>query len=76
LLLAVGEGVFSLDRVAGEVGEVLLERVAGRQSEDEVTVYKSVGAAFLDAATAHVAYAAAVKLTVGTPFAFDAGPAA
>jgi ornithine cyclodeaminase/alanine dehydrogenase-like protein (mu-crystallin family) len=71
LLLPVAEGVFSLDQVAGEVGEVLLGRVSGRLSSDEVTIYKSVGAAFLDAATAHLAYGAAVELTVGTPFAFD-----
>lgn len=73
LLLAVGEGLFSLDRVAGEVGELLLGQVTGRQAADEITVYKSVGAAFLDAATAHLAYGAAMKLTVGTAFAFDAG---
>jgi ornithine cyclodeaminase len=71
LLLPVAEGVFSLDRVVGEVGEVLLGRAAGRDSKDEVTIYKSVGAAFLDAATAHLAYSAAVELTIGTPFAFD-----
>ena len=33
--------------------------VAGRRADDEVTVYKSVGAAFLDAATARLAYEAA-----------------
>jgi ornithine cyclodeaminase/alanine dehydrogenase-like protein (mu-crystallin family) len=34
-------------------------------------VYKSVGAAFLDAATARLAYEAAVRLTVGTSFDFS-----
>jgi ornithine cyclodeaminase len=73
LLLPVGEGAFELERVAGEIGELLLRSVEGRRSADEVTVYKSVGAAFLDAATARLAYQAAVKLTVGTAFEFDAG---
>jgi ornithine cyclodeaminase/alanine dehydrogenase-like protein (mu-crystallin family) len=73
LLLPVQEGAFSLDRVAGEVGEVLLGQAPGRRANDEVTVYKSVGAAFLDAATARLAYTRALELTVGTLFDFDVG---
>jgi alanine dehydrogenase len=73
LLLPVKEAGFMLEDVAGEVGEVLLGRVAGRRAEDEVTVYKSVGAAFLDAATARLAYEGASRLTLGTPFDFERG---
>jgi ornithine cyclodeaminase/alanine dehydrogenase-like protein (mu-crystallin family) len=58
--------------VAGEVGEVLLETVRGRTSDDEVTIYKAVGAAFLDAATARLAFAQAGRLAVGTVYEFDA----
>jgi ornithine cyclodeaminase/alanine dehydrogenase-like protein (mu-crystallin family) len=70
LLLPVQEGAFSLDDVAGELGEVLLGRVPGRRHPEEVTVYKSVGAAFLDAATARLAYRRAVRDGVGQEFAF------
>jgi ornithine cyclodeaminase/alanine dehydrogenase-like protein (mu-crystallin family) len=38
---------------------------------DEVTVYKSVGAAFLDAATARLAFEQAQATQRGTGFAFD-----
>jgi len=72
LLIPVHEGVFELSRVAGEVGELVLEQVEGRRHAAEVTVYKSVGAAFLDAATARLGYAEAVRLTLGTAFTFDA----
>jgi ornithine cyclodeaminase len=72
LLIPVHEGVFELSHVAGEVGEVLTGRVTGRRTDAEITVYKSVGAAFLDAATAHLAYAEATRLTLGTAFEFDA----
>jgi len=72
LLLAVSDGVFALGDVVGEVGEVLLGRVPGRASADEVTVYKSVGAAFLDAATARLAFEQAGHLAVGTVYEFDA----
>jgi len=55
----------------GEVGEVLLKRTPGRASATEVTIYKSVGAAFLDAATARLAYDQAGVKGVGTVYAFD-----
>jgi len=58
--------------VRGEIGEVLLGTVAGRQSQQELTVYKSVGAAFLDAATARLAFEAAGEQAVGTLYEFDA----
>jgi len=60
-----------VDTVRGEVGEVLLDRVPGRQRQQEVTVYKSVGAAFLDAATARLAFDAAGEQAVGTIYEFD-----
>jgi ornithine cyclodeaminase/alanine dehydrogenase-like protein (mu-crystallin family) len=59
-----------LESVAGELGEVLLGTAPGRTSADEVTVYKSVGAAFLDAATARLAFDKAGRLAVGTVYEF------
>jgi ornithine cyclodeaminase len=72
LLLAVGESSFRLDSVRGEIGELLLGRVSGRRTPDEVTFYKSVGAAFLDAATARLAFEAASHQGLGTVYEFDA----
>jgi ornithine cyclodeaminase/alanine dehydrogenase-like protein (mu-crystallin family) len=56
--------------VAGELGEVLLGGASGRASAEEVTIYKSVGAAFLDAATARLAFDQAGRLAVGTVYEF------
>jgi ornithine cyclodeaminase/alanine dehydrogenase-like protein (mu-crystallin family) len=70
LILAQQAGAFS--ELAGEVGEVLLGAVYGRTSDTEVTIYKSVGAAFLDAATARLAFAEASRSGIGTVYAFDA----
>jgi ornithine cyclodeaminase len=61
-----------VDTVRGEVGEVLLGRVEGRSNDQEVTLYKSVGAAFLDAATARLAFDAASQQSTGTVYEFDA----
>ena len=49
-----------------EVGEVLLGTRPGRQSPDEITVYKSMGHASEDVAAAAVVYRAALAAGVGT----------
>jgi ornithine cyclodeaminase/alanine dehydrogenase-like protein (mu-crystallin family) len=72
LLLAVADGAFTLDQTVGEIGELILGRGLTRTTDDEITLYKSVGAAFLDAATARLAYQAAVHQGVGTVYEFDA----
>ena len=72
LLLAVPEGMFDVARVAGEVGEVILGTKPGRTATDEVTVYKSVGAAFLDAATARLAFDNSGHVGAGTVYEFSA----
>jgi ornithine cyclodeaminase len=70
LRLAEQEGGVELD-VVGELGEVLLGKAPGRTDAREVTVYKSVGAAFLDAVTARLALDEAGARAVGTVYAFD-----
>ena len=72
LLLAVADGVFALPDVAGEVGEVILGTIDGRTSAGAVTVYKSVGAAFLDAATARLAFEEARRVGAGSAYEFGA----
>jgi ornithine cyclodeaminase len=51
IVRAVGEGLIQAADVR-ELGEVVLERVPGRGSREEVTVYKSVGNGTQDAALA------------------------
>ena len=70
LLIPVREGALALEAIVGELGEVLLGRAPGRQAPTDITVYKSVGAAFLDAATARLAYQQALAAGVGAPFTF------
>lgn len=52
-----------------ELGEVLAGLETGRQSEDEITVYKSTGSGFEDAVVARIVYDAAVAARVGTDVA-------
>jgi ornithine cyclodeaminase/alanine dehydrogenase-like protein (mu-crystallin family) len=46
--------------IVGELGEVVAGRVPGRQSEDEVTVFKSLGLAVEDVVSAELVYRAAL----------------
>ena len=48
-----------------EIGEVLAGRKPGRQSRDEITLYKSTGHAVEDAATARLVYDRALDMGVG-----------
>ncbi|WP_454797242.1 ornithine cyclodeaminase family protein [Novosphingobium lindaniclasticum] len=57
-LVARAAGVVSDDHIVAEIGEVLLGRALGRRSADEITVYKSLGHAVQDlASAAHIFHA-------------------
>ena len=70
LVFPDSEGVFSADDVAGEVGEVLLGRVPGRQSEKEITLFESVGISVEDIAAAALVFRKAESLGLGSLFEF------
>lgn len=62
----IREGRFGAGHVAGELGEVLLGRVAGRRRDDEVTIFKSLGMAVEDVAAADLVYRRALERGAGT----------
>jgi ornithine cyclodeaminase/alanine dehydrogenase-like protein (mu-crystallin family) len=66
LLIPRAEGAIGDDHVQGELGEVLLGRVDGRRTDDEITVFKSLGLAVEDVASAHHIHARAQAVGLGT----------
>jgi ornithine cyclodeaminase len=66
LLLARAEGAIGDDHVTGEVGEVLIGRVEGRRTDAEITLFKSLGLAVEDVASAHHIHARARATGAGT----------
>jgi alanine dehydrogenase len=66
ILLALEEKSITPDHVQTEIGEVLARTKPGRSKADEVTLYKSVGIAIQDVATAHLVYHKALAKNVGT----------
>ena len=66
ILLAIKEKCFTERDIHGEVGEVLAGTKPGRTTAGELTLYKSVGIAIQDVATAHLVYQKALQRGVGT----------
>lgn len=58
-LVAKEAGLVGDDHVVGEIGEVLLGTLAGRQSDEQITAYKSLGHAVQDLAAAAYIYRSA-----------------
>jgi 1-pyrroline-2-carboxylate reductase [NAD(P)H] len=48
ILVPMAEGVISAEQVKGELADLCAGRVAGRESDSEITVFKSVGCALGD----------------------------
>ena len=64
-IIPMKEGRFSRQNVRGELGELLLGRVKGRESHEEITVMKTVGFATLDVVAAAEIYKKAKAAGVG-----------
>jgi ornithine cyclodeaminase/alanine dehydrogenase len=63
-------GEWGWDRVAGDLGDVIVGKVPGRTSRDEITLFKSVGLAIQDMSAARIVFNEAVKRGIGTDFEF------
>jgi ornithine cyclodeaminase len=58
-LRAKRAGLIGDDHILGEIGQVLAGAVEGRRSEDEITIYKSLGHIVQDLASAWAVYGGA-----------------
>ena len=66
VLLAIGEGYLTAERIHAELGEIAGGRKPGRISREEITVFKSLGLAIEDVVSAGLAYRRAVAVGLGT----------
>ncbi len=70
-LAALRSGAITPEHVIGEVGEVLLGRKPGRQSDEDITLFKSLGIIAEDLVAAHHALTVAEANGDGAVIAFD-----
>jgi ornithine cyclodeaminase len=64
VVLGIQEGRFAASHILAEIGE-LVAGTAGRRSDTEVTIFKSLGLAVEDVAAAELAYHRAVERGIG-----------
>ena len=65
LLNAIKAGLVTPEHIVGEIGDVLIGKVLGRRSADEITTYKSLGISAQDLTAADYVYTAARAQGVG-----------
>jgi ornithine cyclodeaminase len=70
-ILAAKEGLITERSIVGEIGEVLLGQVRGRTSNDEITLFKSLGLAIEDLACAEYLFEKAKREGAGTWIPFE-----
>ena len=70
LIQPIRAGLFDESWICGELGDLVSGKVGGRQSEEEITYFKSVGIAVQDAMAAQVALNNAHKMKIGTKVDF------
>jgi len=56
VLVPIEEGVFKKEDVKGELAELCMAKVKGRENDSEITLFKSVGSALSDLVGANHAY--------------------
>ena len=66
LLIPIADGLISEDDITGNIGDVALGKLVGRENDDEIIVYETVGVAAQDLCAAKCIYDRAVAMGVGT----------
>ena len=65
LLIPLADGTITRDAIKGSLGDVINGTIPGRENDDEIIVYETVGVAAQDLVTAKVIYDRAVEAGVG-----------
>ncbi|MBN1484317.1 MAG: ornithine cyclodeaminase family protein, partial [Chloroflexia bacterium] len=65
LILAIEEGALDEGHIHAELGQIVAGQVPGRSSDEQITLFKSVGLALQDVATAARVYALAQEQGLG-----------
>lgn len=66
ILMPLQQGLVSQDDFSGELSDILKGYKIGRESNQEITVFKAVGSAILDVVTAQHIYKKAKFANIGT----------
>ena len=65
IMMGIQEHRFSASHIVGELGELIADKVEGRRSPRDVTIFKSIGLAVEDVVTADLVYRRAIAQDAG-----------
>ena len=65
ITIPLKEGIITEDDFTGDIGEVLVGKLVGRENDEEIIVFESVGVAIQDLVTAKMIYDKALEKGVG-----------
>jgi ornithine cyclodeaminase len=68
IVIPITEGVVDASHIAGEIGDVFGGRTRGRERDDQITIFKSLGMAVEDVAAARLAFERASERGLGRGF--------
>jgi len=68
LIIPLEKKLLSKSHIHGEIGQVASGQIQGRESDEEITLFKSVGVAVQDVSVAKLVLRQAQKLAHGTDF--------
>jgi len=70
LVIPINQGLYKADNIIGEIADVITGKIAGRNSNSDITLFKSVGIALEDVAVARTIYDLAVRKGAGQDVSF------
>ena len=65
LIGPIKKGLINIEKINGELGEVINGKIKGRENDDEMTFFKTTGSAVLDLVAAQKIYELAKKNNIG-----------
>lgn len=66
ILIPLAEGIITENEITGEIGEVIAGKVKGRENDEEIIVFETVGIGMQDLITAKAIYEKAIAANIGT----------
>ena len=61
----IKKGLINVEKINGELGEVINGKIKGRENDEEMTFFKSTGSAVIDLVAAQKIYELAKKNNIG-----------
>ena len=69
--IPIEEGKFSSKKIYGDIGSIISGKLKGRENDEEITLFKSVGLAIQDISCASFVYESAKKNNLGEEVNFS-----